>query len=217
MLSLRLSLSVLTPWCPHCVLSRVRFVGPCPPPAPLPPPCVNARLPCPCCHCPRRSGRCSSSSSMVPVPPSSTVGFCDGRALARRTTSVSPCGWAGVTCVDCVVHRRLPAASACVVASVPSRARDLLYGRSIRYCLSLFFLSPHPQIVNSDGATPFLRAGVTVHTDLGSCSRPRPDSSPSSGYLYVLFFSFSSPFLFPPHLPRVAPILSLVKLVFFPG
>jgi hypothetical protein len=78
-----------------------------------------------------------------------------------------------------------------------------------------FFLSPHPQIVNSDGATPSVHAGVTVHTDLRSCAHPPPNSSPRSGYLYVLFFTFPSPFPFPPHLPSIAFILSLVKLVFF--
>jgi hypothetical protein len=134
-----------------------------------------------------------------------------------RTTSVSPCGWVGVMCTGCVTHPQLPAAPARAVAPVPLRARDLLHGRSIRYCLSPFFLSPHLQTVNSGGAIPSMCVGVMVHTDLRSCACPQPDSSLLSGYLYVIFFSFPSPFTFPPHLPSVAPILSFVKLVFFLG
>jgi hypothetical protein len=130
-----------------------------------------------------------------------------------RTTNISPCDWASVTCTGCVAHPQLPT-PARAIAPVPPRAWDLLHGRSIQYCLSLFFLSPHPQIVKSDGATPSVHAGVTVHTDLRSCAHPPPNSSPRSGYLYVLFFTFPSPFPFP-HLPSIAFILSLVKLVFF--
>jgi hypothetical protein len=138
-----------------------------------------------------------------------------------RTTNISQCDWASVTCTGCIAHPQLPTPArqlptpARAIAPVPPRARDLLHGRSIQYCLSLFFLSPHPQIVNSDGATPSVHAGVTVHTDLRSCAHPPPNSSPRSGYLYVLFFTFPSPFPFPPHLPSIAFILSLVKLVFF--
>jgi hypothetical protein len=83
MLSSWLSSSVLTLRRPHRALSRVCFVSVCPPLAPLHPPYVGARLPRPCCCYPHPSGRCPSSSPMVPVPSSFAISFCDGRALAR--------------------------------------------------------------------------------------------------------------------------------------
>jgi hypothetical protein len=83
MLSSRSSPSVLTLGCPHHSLSRVCFVEPCLPLALLLLPWVTCHLPHPCYHRPHRSARCLPSSSMVPVPSSSTVGFCDERALAR--------------------------------------------------------------------------------------------------------------------------------------
>jgi hypothetical protein len=83
MLSSRSSPSVLTLWRPRCALSSICFIGLCQPLTPLPLPCVGTRLPCPCCRRPHHGGCCLSSLPMVPVPSSSTVNFCNGRALAR--------------------------------------------------------------------------------------------------------------------------------------
>jgi hypothetical protein len=138
MLSLRSSPSVLTLGCPHRALSRVHFVRSCLPLAPLPLPYVGTRLPLSCCRRPHHSGRCPFSSPMAPALSSSAVGFSAVERWLGQTTIVSPCGWVGVTCAGCVAHPRLPAVPAHAVAPVPPCARDLLHGRSIWYCLSLF-------------------------------------------------------------------------------
>jgi hypothetical protein len=216
MLSLWSSPSVLTLGCPHRALSRVHFVRPCLPLAPLPLPYVGTRLPLSCCRRPHHSGRCPFSSPMAPALSSSAVGFSDGRALARANHHRL-----AVRLGRCYMRRlHRPPSTACGTCACCCSGSTVCSGPSpweIYLVLSIpFFLSHHPQTVKSDGAIPFVRAGVMVHTDLRSCARPQLDSSPL-GYLYVLLFSFSSPFPFPPHLPSVAPILSFVKLVFFSG
>jgi hypothetical protein len=236
MLSSWPSPSVLTLGCPRRALSRVHFVSPCSPFAPLPPPCIGTRLTHPWCRCAHLSGRCPSSSPMVPLPSSSRIGFCDGHASAQWTTSASACGWVSVTCDACsshgphrvptgrhhrrrclITHAQLAAAPVRALAPVPPCAQDLLRGRSIWYYLSIFFFSPYPRTVYCDSVIPSVCAGVMVHTALQSCARPQSSSSLPSTYLYALFFSFPSPFPFPPHLSSMTLILSFVKLVCSPG
>jgi hypothetical protein len=78
-----LNTSVLTLGRPRHALSRVRFIGPCPPLAPLPLTCISDRHSHPWCKRARRNGRRPFSSLMVHLPSSSMVGPCDGRASAR--------------------------------------------------------------------------------------------------------------------------------------
>jgi hypothetical protein len=82
MVSLQPSPSVLILGHPHRALSRFHFISPCPSLAPLPLPCIGARLTRPWCPRAHHSGRCPSSSSMVPLSSSSTVGFCNRHAPA---------------------------------------------------------------------------------------------------------------------------------------
>jgi hypothetical protein len=65
--------SVLTLGCPCHALSRVCFISPCPPLAPLPPPCIGTCLTHPWCHRARHSGRSLSLPLMARLPSSSRV------------------------------------------------------------------------------------------------------------------------------------------------
>jgi hypothetical protein len=149
MLSSRSSPSVLTLGRLRRALSRVCFIGSCPLLAPLPLPRADARLTHPWCRSACHSGRCLSSLLMVPLLLSSAVSFCDGCAPDRADHQCLGM-WLG-RCHMCrfVAHARLAVAPMRALAPVPPRAWDLLRGRCIRYYPSLFFLSPHPQIVYS--------------------------------------------------------------------
>jgi hypothetical protein len=212
MVSSRSSPLVLILGCPRRALSRVRFVSPCPPLAPLPPPCVGAYLTRPWCPRAHRSGRCTSSSLMVPLPSSSMVGFCDGRALVRADNQRLNVrlGWHHVWRVQLARSpspglSRRPCLASCNTCASSCSDPTVWSGPSqleiyLVLSIPLFLLALAAKVYNNS-AIPSVYAGVTVHTALQSCVCPQSSSWPSSAYLYVCFFSFPSPFPFPSHLP----------------
>jgi hypothetical protein len=139
------------------------------------------------------------------------------RAMRAAHTVLSVCPL-GVTIAGAVSSPMLSwLQHLCVLLLRSHRVLRTLRGRSIWYYLSIFFFSPYPRTVYCDSVIPSVCVGVMVHTALQSCARPQSSSSLPSAYLYALFFSFPSPFPFPPHLSSMTLILSFVKLVFSPG